>query len=109
MVDKQLTPDQDKALGRIQLAGVLAVAGIVIAMRVLVLGNGVALWMVLPLGLVAITAVVLAAGLAISRVQQQPYREVMIQSLRAMVDGVRTAPGRLRRRAADMFARARSR
>jgi hypothetical protein len=106
---QQLTPEQDRAIGRIQLVGVLLLAGIAIATRLIDAGHSIAGWKLLLIALGAMVAVVLVGGLAVSRVEQRPYREVMLQSLRSTGDGVKTAPMRVRRRIADAFSRRRAR
>jgi hypothetical protein len=102
-------PAQEKSLRRIQLTGVLALIFIVVTMRVLARSDVIDVWKLLVLGFAAMIALMMVAGLAVSRVEERPFGEVMRDSLRASSAEIRSAPARLRSRVVDALPRRRPR
>lgn len=107
--DPQLTPEQEKAVGRVQIAAVTLVLGLTIALRVLANSDAMGLWAMAAIGLPAGVAIALAATLAVSRVEGRPFREVVVRTFRRFVIGLRKCPARLRRRFAKAVGRSRPR
>ena len=99
----------ERPLRRIQLIGVLLLIAIVVTVRVLGRSDVIDTWRLLGLGFTAMIALVLVAGLAVSRVEERPFRDVMRDSLRATMADVRRALARLRSRVVDATPRRRPR
>lgn len=106
---RKLTPEQQKAMERIQVAGVLLLIVVMVTMNVLARNDVVDTWKVLVLGFAAMIALGMIAGLAVSRVEARPFGDVMLESFRASRADFKSAPARLRRRVGDTLARRRRR
>jgi hypothetical protein len=100
----ELTPSQDKAIGKIQRASVAWLIIVSISMGALHVAHTIDTWQLLVVGLPVMLAVVPGSGLLISRVEQRAVAEVMHETIRAMGDDLEAAPARLGRRVAHPFA-----
>jgi hypothetical protein len=106
---RKLTPEQQKAMERIQLAGVLLLIVVMVTMNVLARSDVIDTWKLLVIGFAAMIALVMIAGLAVSRVEARPFGDVMRDLFRASRADLKSAPARLRRRVGDTLSRRRSR
>ena len=107
--DRGLSPEQDKAVGRLQLIGVISNSAILITMRILARTSVIDLWKLLTIGFAAMVALVAVLAYLVSRVEQISFTTLIRRTNRAMVADLRRSPSRLRQRVRDALARVRSR
>jgi len=109
VADRELSPEQDKAVERLQLIGVVLTVAILIAIRVLVRTSSIDFWKLLAAGFASMFAVVALIGFLVSRVEQIPFRTLIRRINREVVADLKGSPERLRKRVRDAVDRVRSR
>ena len=102
-----MRPDQRKALVRIQVAAVVTLIAVIIAMNVVDRDFDIASWKVLAGGFGVMIALVVAATLAASRVEARPFRQLARESARSVVADIKNVPCRMRQRLNDTLGRPR--
>lgn len=108
-IDPQLTPEQDKVIGRVQIAAALLILGLMVTLRVLANSHIIELWAMAAIGLPAVIAILLAVALTVSHVEGRSFREVMARTSRRSLLDLKQCPARLRRRLSKVVGRSRSR
>ena len=107
--DRELSPEQKKAVGRLQLIGVISNLAILIAMQILARTSVIDFWKLLTIGFAAMVTLVGVLAYLVSRVEQISFTTLIRRTNRAMVADLRRSPARLRQRVKDALGRARSR
>jgi len=107
--DRKLSPEQDKAIERIQVTGLLLNLGLGTAMAVLASRDVIDYSKALVIAVTSMIALVSVMGLLVSRVEGQAFTEVLRRAHRQMRVDLKAAPARLLQRLKGGFRRSRPR
>ena len=107
--DRELSPEQHKAIGRLQLIGVISNLAIAITMQVLSRTSVIDLWKLLTIGFAAMIALIAVVAFLVSRVEQISFTTLILRTNKEMVADLTGSPARLWRRVRNALRRLRSR
>lgn len=95
--DRDLSPEQDRALDRLQVVGFVALTAIVLGGQIVAATTDIELWKLVSVVLAALVALAAVLTYVVSRIEGTTPRVVLGRSSRTMAAELRTKVARLRR------------
>ncbi len=108
-LDRELSPEQDKAIGRLQLIGVISNLAVATTIAVLSRTSVIDSWKLVTIGFATWIGLIVVLTFLVSRVEQISLKTLIRRSNSVMVADLRSSPARLRGRLQDALRRVRSR
>jgi hypothetical protein len=95
--ETQPTSGHDRAIDRLQLAGVVLIVFATIGARIVDKVTSVSNWMVYGVAVIVVTAVLIVGAIVVGRVEGRPARDVATGAVRATKSDLKKQVARLRR------------
>jgi hypothetical protein len=93
----QLTPEQDRAVGRVQLVGVLVLISLITGVNILSNADMLGAWTLIELFIVGSAVLFVVFTVLVARIANCPVREVALLGLRNIRGDARKFVARVRR------------
>jgi uncharacterized protein with ACT and thioredoxin-like domain len=93
----ELTPEQDRAVGRVQLVGVLVLISLTMGVKILNYADVLGAWTLIELFIVGSVGLLVGFTVLVARIADCPVREVARFGVRNIRDDARKFVARVRR------------